>query len=361
MKKAHIIAFYLPQYHPFPENDAWWGKGFTEWTNVGKAKPLFPGHYQPRVPADLGYYDLRVPEVREAQVELAKEAGIDAFCYWHYWFSGKQLLEKPLQEVVRLGKPDFPFCLAWANHSWEKRNWNADCNQLSLEVLIKQTYGGQREIEEHFYTMLPMFKDKRYYRVHGKLLFLFNQITKIPNDYLANFIACWQNLALKNNLPGFYFVAQIRKTNELTLPNAKYFDGFNYSNEVRLLGENKILRRFKRIISTFIHFPLCIHRFSSILPTFLNPICLQKNVYPVILSGFDHSPRSSTAACIITGFTPEVFYKHILQVLDLIKFKELDDRIIFLRSWNEWAECNYMEPDLKYGKKYIETLAKALK
>ena len=123
-RKARVIAYYLPQFHPIPENDEYWGKGFTEWTNVGKAKPLFKGHYQPRVPADLGYYDLRMSEIREAQADLARDAGIEGFCYWHYWFgNGKQLLERPFNEVLASGKPDFPFCLGWANHSWTTKTW----------------------------------------------------------------------------------------------------------------------------------------------------------------------------------------------------------------------------------------------
>ena len=125
--KVKVIAFYLPQFHPIPENDEWWGKGFTEWTSVGRAKKYYRGHYQPRVPADLGYYDLRLPQVRQQQADLAKEAGISAFCYWHYWFgNGKQLLENPLQEVVKLGEPDFPFCLGWANHTWLNKSWNRE-------------------------------------------------------------------------------------------------------------------------------------------------------------------------------------------------------------------------------------------
>ena len=148
--EARIIANYLPQFHPIPENDKFWGKGFTEWTNVAKAKPFFKGHYQPRIPADLGFYDLRLPEIREQQAQLAREAGVEGFCYWHYWFgNGKQLLERPFQEVVASGKPDFPFCLCWANHDWSNRSWKKDSK---LDAMIaKQEYLGEKDHTEHFY------------------------------------------------------------------------------------------------------------------------------------------------------------------------------------------------------------------
>ena len=149
--KIRVLAFYLPQFHPIPENDKWYGKGFTEWTNVGKAKPLFRGHYQPRVPADLGYYDLRVPETRQAQADMAREYGVEAFCYWHYWFgNGRRLLERPFNEVLESGKPDFPFCLAWAHHSW-RGIYNG---VKTIESLIDQTYGGLSDYERHFYDVL---------------------------------------------------------------------------------------------------------------------------------------------------------------------------------------------------------------
>lgn len=161
MEKVKIIAYYLPQFHPCKQNNEWWGKGFTEWTNVAKAKPLFKGHYQPKIPSDLGFYDLRLPEVREEQVQLAREAGVYGFCYWHYWFgNGKRLLERPFEEVLESGKPDFPFCLGWANHSWYAKLWDKDTRKDKL--LIEQKYLGKEDYVAHFMYALKAFKDKRY-------------------------------------------------------------------------------------------------------------------------------------------------------------------------------------------------------
>jgi len=151
---ARLIAFYLPQFHPIPENDNWWGKGFTEWTNVAKARPLFRKHYQPHVPADLGFYDLRLPEVRAAQAVMARSVGIEGFCYWHYWFAGKRLLERPFNEVLKSGEPDFPFCLGWANQTWTGI-WHGAPNR----ILIEQTYPGRADYEKHFHALLEAFHD----------------------------------------------------------------------------------------------------------------------------------------------------------------------------------------------------------
>lgn len=225
--KARVIAFYLPQFHPIPENDTWWGKGFTEWTNVGKAKPLFKGHYQPRVPADLGYYDLRMPEVREAQAEMARNAGIEGFMYWHYWFgNGKTLLDRPFQEVLHSGRPDFPFCLGWANHSWENKTWDYSGKSIKSVVLIEQQYPGKQDYKNHFYHVLPAFKDKRYITVDGKPFFYIFDYLEF-ND-CKTFIDIWQDLAIKNGLKGIHFVGKMgRRLNE----SQKLFDmGFDAIN-----------------------------------------------------------------------------------------------------------------------------------
>jgi hypothetical protein len=202
MNKARLIAFYLPQFHPTADNDAWWGKGFTEWTNVSKARPLFPGHYQPHLPADLGFYDLRVPESRAAQADLARAAGVEAFCYWHYWFAGRRVLERPFNEVVASGQPDFPFCLAWANDSWKSHWYGAE-----KRTLLEQTYPGRDDHERHFYALLPAFLDRRYLRVRNRPMFTIFRPKALPET--EAFIAQWQELAVKNGLEGMHFVAHL--------------------------------------------------------------------------------------------------------------------------------------------------------
>ena len=198
-RSARVIAFYLPQFHPIPENDAWWGKGFTEWTNVAKAKPMFRGHYQPRIPADLGFYDLRVPESRFAQAELAAAYGVEAFCYWHYWFAGRRLLERPFEEVLRTKEPRFKFCLAWANQTWSGI-WHGEPHR----TLIEQTYAGPTDYERHFRWLLEAFEDDRYLTVNGKPLFVVFKPKDVPD--LKRMSDVWRELAQKAGLRGLYLV-----------------------------------------------------------------------------------------------------------------------------------------------------------
>ena len=230
--KARVIAFYLPQFHPIPENDKWWMKGFTEWTNVGKARPLFPGHYQPKVPADLGYYDLRVPETRKAQADMAKEYGIEGFCYWHYWFgNGKRLLERPFNEVLASGEPDFPFCLAWANESWRGFFHGVK----TKETLITQLYPGKDDYIAHFNEVLPAFKDHRYITVEGKPIFVIYQPFDHPE--MKDFIELWRTLAKQNGLKGIHFVGH---TYNLAKDRAELMRmGFDAINVVRLFDFEK--------------------------------------------------------------------------------------------------------------------------
>ena len=230
--KPEIIAFYLPQFHPFKENDEWWGKGFTEWTNVGKAKPLFKGHNQPKVPTELGYYDLRLPIVREQQAELAKEAGVTAFCYWHYWFgNGKRLIADIFDEVLNSGKPDFPFCLGWANHSWFAKTWDKNSKDKD-KLLMEQTYPGIEDQKAHFEFLLKAFKDPRYVKIDGKpFLYIFDPI-HLPQDYLENF----KQWAKDAGFPGLYLVANLSITDNEKDFLAKGYDAVTFK---RILYYNK--------------------------------------------------------------------------------------------------------------------------
>ena len=198
---ARVIALYLPQYHPIPENDEWWGRGFTEWTNTAKAKPLFRGHYQPHVPADLGFYDLRLPETRAAQAQLAREYGIEGFCYYHYWFAGRRILERPFDEVLASGQPDFPFCLNWANQTWSGI-WHG----APERVLIEQTYPGMDDHCRHFDALLPAFTDQRYVKVEGKPLFVIYHPWELPDS--RRVLDLWRELAVKAGLAGLFLVGE---------------------------------------------------------------------------------------------------------------------------------------------------------
>lgn len=355
---ARVIAIYLPQFHPIPENDKWWGKGFTEWTNVGNAKPLFKGHYQPRVPADLGYYDLRLPETREAQAQMAKDHGIEGFCYWHYYFgSGKRLLERPFNEVLSSGKPDFPFCLGWANHSWSDKQFSKEGKN---KLLIAQTYGGVDDYTEHFYKILPAFQDKRYIKVKNKPLFFIYDPYDIPDPEI--FIDLWQNLAKKNGLDGLFFVANTYYVNQLE--DLKERLKFDAVAPVRLFDvfkkEYSLFHRAYVKLMRVVFKTGRILLYSACAPYFHGKEDALDYVFPSIYPSWDHSPRSGRQGHILHNANPDDFQIHVENVAQMVKEKSKDDQIIFLRSWNEWAEGNYIEPDLKYGLSFLKALKNVL-
>ena len=364
-KKARVIAFYLPQYHPIPENDKWWGKGFTEWTNVGKAKPLFRGHYQPRVPADLGYYDLRLPEVREAQAELAREAGIEGFCYWHYWFgNGKRLLEKPFNEVLASGKPDFPFCLGWGNHSWEAKDWNSENTHEKKKILIEQTYPGEEDYRNHFNEVLKAFRDPRYLKHNNKPIFHIFDAFTLPE----NFIDLWNKWAIEAGFTnGIYFVANV--TNDRNTKKSKKelllkgFDSVCFTRIEALYFKNnklgKALFRIRGIFNRFVFkIPIFAMDYKKAYPYFVGKEEKEEDVIPFMLPNWDHTPRSGRRRELLINSTPELFKEHVKDILRVVSQK--DNKLVFLKSWNEWAEGNYMEPDLKFGKGYIKALREVL-
>lgn len=361
MNKPKIIAFYLPQYHPTTDNDKWWGKGFTEWTNVGKAKPLFPGHYQPKVPADLGYYDLRLPEIREAQAELAREAGIYGFCYYHYWFgNGKEELELPFNEVLRLGKPDFPFMLCWANESWHKKFWNKDGKGTSKEVLIEQTYPGDQDIIDHFYKLLPAFKDSRYIRIDNKPAFMIYKPLLYPE--VNRFIDIWQNLAKESGLNGIYFIAQHQETWKKNITELLFSLKFDMVNTMRLFESSYwhiswISRFYNKIYRSILHRPL-VKDYQTCAKYFFNKEDLKESISPTLLPNWDHTPRSGMNGLVLTNSSPKAFASHAAVVMDAVAKKKTS--IVFLKSWNEWGEGNYIEPDLRFRDGYLKEIKQIL-
>lgn len=353
-----IIAFYLPQYHPTPHNNEWWGEGFTEWTNVAKAKPLYPGHYQPKVPGDLGFYDLRMPEVRKKQAELAKEAGITGFCYYHYWFgNGEQELELPFNEVLRTGEPDFPFCLCWANETWGRKMWNKDGAVVGQQILAEQKYLGEEDDIKHFYSLLPAFRDSRYMRIDDKPIFMIYRPLAF-ND-VNRFINLWNKLAQENGLKGFYFIAYS------LMVNTEYASikalGFDSVCSCRLgKTKNNFLWIVRRALSMFTKIPIILS-YKKVIPSLIQSFEKEHNdVYPTMIPNWDHTPRSGTNGYLYSNCTPELFEIHARNTIEAVINRPQNRRICFLKSWNEWGEGNYMEPDLKYGKGYLHALRKVI-
>lgn len=347
LHKARLIAFYLPQYHPIPENDAWWGKGFTEWTNTAKAKPLFRGHYQPHVPADLGFYDLRLAESRIAQAELAREYGIEGFCYYHYWFGGKRLLERPFNEVLQSGEPDFPFCLCWANASWTGI-WHGAPNR----ILIEQTYPDAADYEAHFAILLPAFRDPRYIRVDGRPLFLVYTPTGLPEA--AEFTLLWRRLAAQAGLPGLFLVGVKHDDRWSPVP-----DGFDAAMlqklpaKVRRVPWRFPLRKMQRWTQNY---QLTIYDYREVRDSLLRKGKAEFQEFPCVIPNWDNTPRSGLNGLVLQGSTPELFRGHLRAALKNVADHPSERRLVFVKSWNEWAEGNHLEPDIRFGRGYLEVL-----
>lgn len=376
--KVRVIALYLPQFHPIPENDEWWGKGFTEWTNVKKAKPLCKGHVQPRVPADLGYYDLRDPETRERQAELAREAGIEGFCYYHYWFgNGKQLLERPFNEVLVSGKPDFPFCLCWANHDWTNKSWKKGNTQKTGSMIMQMQYSEEDHIN-HFYNILPAFRDKRYITVDGKPLFAVWAPRNIPNG--KRFVELWQNLAKQNGLPGIHFVGYTANANK-KLPNGKLSlyetnKASAFYQSVLDIGYDAVissgLTRAQSIIQGRLglawniltyktRIPSSSHLdYSKVMRHYYVDEDAWENVYPTLLPQWDRTPRAGSKTEFLINSSPGKFQSTIEEALSYLKDKTSEHRILFLKAWNEWGEGNYVEPDQQFGHGWLDAIKNAI-
>lgn len=347
---AKLIAFYLPQFHPTVENNEWWGEGFTDWRSVNMAKPLFRGHVQPKIPADLGYYDLRLEESRVQQGNMAQEYGIDAFCYWHYWFGeGKRLLNAPFDEVVKSGKPAIPFCLGWANHSWYKKAWGGKGKD---RLLIEQKYPGIEDYILHFNTLLPAFKDNRYFRHNGKLVFIV--YVPLATDEMSIFIQTWRKLANENGLNDFFFVGKDSYSNKKKKILSLGFDAIYNDNIFGVLHrESKFAKGIRYILKKYFKYPM-VFQYRDAVKYMLTEEERKEDVVPSIAPNWDHSPRSGRTQAIFVNTKPKYFMQLVSEACDIANKKEND--LVIVKSWNEWGEGNYLEPDMQYGRGMLEAL-----
>jgi glycosyl transferase family WbsX len=364
-RTVRAIAFHLPQFHPIPENDEWWGKGFTEWTNVVAARPRFPGHYQPHLPADLGFYDLRLSEARAAQAKLAAAYGIYGFCYYHYWFNGHQLLERPVNEIWKSGEPDFPFCLCWANENWTRR-WDG----LESEVLLEQKYGTDDDLA-HIRALIPLFHDPRYFRVMGRPFFAVYRASVFPDPQKTAEV--WRREAERAGLKGLFLV-RVESHAERGDPRKI---GFDYSLEFqpRWLGlerlqvfRRKWWHRHRLGTGEAALLENVVHEYEDLVRHALGEPVPGYPRIPCVCPGWDNSPRRKSAAGIFMNSTPERYERWLREVVERQTADPggegsggiSPESLVFINAWNEWAEGNHLEPCQKWGRKYLEATRRAL-
>ncbi|HTQ99715.1 MAG TPA: glycoside hydrolase family 99-like domain-containing protein [Candidatus Acidoferrum sp.] len=346
-QQVRLIAFFLPQYHPIPENDAWWGKGFTEWTNVTKAKPLFDEHHQPQVPADLGHYDLRLMEVREQQAALAQEYGVHGFCYYYYWFNGKKLLERPLHDMLASGKPDLPFCVCWANENWTRR-WDG----LESEVLMAQQYSPASYLA-FIEDLLPVLADRRYIRVNGKPLLLIYRANQIPD--LPQAIQLWRNRCKQAGFADVYLAA-VESFDGISEHTRHYFDAI-----VEFPPHNYSINAPQRPAGLSADFAGELFDYELTIANYLARTDIGRQHIRTAMPSWDNTARRQHTAHIYLNTSPRAYSRWLDALVKETKaLKQGDERIVFVNAWNEWAEGNHLEPDLKYGLEYLEATRAAL-
>lgn len=347
-KKTDIktITFYLPQFHTFKENDEWWGKGFTEWTNTKKSKPRFEGHYQPRVPhKDIGYYSLDNIETIKKQVSLAKQHGIYGFCFYYYWFSGKRLMEKPLDLFLN-SDIDFPFCLCWANENWT-RAWNGQ----KKDILIKQEYS-DKDYKEFIENIKKYITDKRYIKIDNKPLIMIYNPTEIPN--FEKHVSEWRRYAKEEGIGEIYIASKCdlaNNENKYTEYVDAEFDfppqGIGHKETIVTGLDSPKIFNYKQIVDEIEH--------------------LYRNHYPLkpfyysCTMGWDNSARRKENYTVYYNYSLESYYKWLRIIIEETRRRNNEEnRFMFVNAWNEWAEGTYLEPDEKYGYANINTLSKAI-
>lgn len=352
------IAFYLPQYHPFPENDEWWGKGFTEWNNVVKAKPRFKGHYQPHLPADLGFYDLRLEESRLFQEKLAKDYGIFGFCYYHYWFTGKRLLNEPLDRKLENPNEDLPFMLCWANENWTKV-WDGGEN----EILIKQEYSDIDDIK-HFNHLLKYINDNRYIRVDDKPVILIYRPKLFPN--INRTLKLWRDEALKNGLKGLH-LGYVQSWGVYDDPGSM---GFDFGVEFHPFSKSKVSLSIVKGTSQFLikvknkfnylYSKVLMKRDPDIITDYFDYALKQmassynEKISPCITPMWDNTARRKHGAFILKNSNPVLYRKWLKHIIDKFPWDRSKEKFLFINAWNEWAEGNHLEPCQKWGRAYLE-------
>lgn len=377
-----VIAFYLPQFHNIPENDEWWGDGFTEWANVKKARSLFEGHKQPKKPLNDNYYDLLDDSVKKWQVEIAKKYGLYGFCYYHYWFNGKLLLEQPMEQMLKNKEIDFPFCISWANEPWTKAWVNEN------KPLIPQFYGGKSEWKQHFDYLLPFFCDSRYIKEDNKPLFVIYRPEVI--GCLNEMLDYWDELAKESGFDGMVFAHQYLGLDQIKGDDSRFkydiefqpvyaevFNG-NHASRVKKTKLWNVIRRIKRVLFTKVEgiAGVDLDRVASDVLSSTNKINtfsyddrwddiltmspISKKSLPGAFVDWDNSPRKDERGKICVGASPEKFKEYMKRQIERAK-NEYHSQYIFITAWNEWAEGSFLEPDQFWQYGYLEALYDALK
>lgn len=339
-----LIAFYLTQFHPIPENDLWWGKGFTEWTNTTKAKGLFPGHYQPHLPSDLGFYDLRVRETRHEQIKLAKKYGIDGFCYHYYWFSGTRILHKPLDDMLTDPLSDMPFCLCWANENWTRR-WDA----ADHEILMEQRY--RKEDDLNFIkSLIPFFQDERYIRVDGKPFLIVYRPQHIPDAYKSSEI--WRQHCRDVGVGEIHICAALTHGNE-------NYSQYGFDSGIEFPPHNLKSANINEEITFHSHFSGNVMQYETIAQSYLDRTYKEKRVFKTVFPSWDNTARTKERALVVINGTPDNYEFWLSRTIDDHPKSESQDRLIFINAWNEWAEGCHLEPDQVYGHGFLQATANA--
>lgn len=342
---VRLVAFYLPQFHPIKENDQWWGKGFTEWTNVTKAEPLFSGHYQPHLPTDFGFYDLRVRATRHDQIRMARQFGIDGFCYHYYWFSGTRLLNQPLDDMLADPESDMPFCLCWANENWT-RQWDG----ASHEILIAQRYLPDDDLN-FIKSLIPFFSDPRYIRIDGVPLLIVYHPQRLPDARKT--AAVWRDYCRSVGIGEIHLCAALTHGNE-------DYTQFGFDSAVEFPPHNMNCRNVAKQISFHDPFRGSVVEYQAIAQSYLERKYRHGNVFRSVFPSWDNTARRGNRGVIVLDGTPTNYEYWLAETMRKTRAGfPGQERIVFINAWNEWAEGCHLEPDRKFQRQFLEATLRA--